>query len=40
MVSENLANAQSTGKTPGSDPYTRKIVSFESEVDDALGSAR
>lgn len=36
IVSENLANAQSTGGTPGADPYTRKTVSFESEVDDLL----
>ena len=35
VVSENLANAQSTGRTSGADPYTRKTISFESEVDDA-----
>jgi flagellar basal-body rod protein FlgC len=35
VVSENLANAQSTGKTPGADPYTRKVVSFQSELDEA-----
>ena len=39
VVSENLANAQSTGKTPGADPYTRKTISFESEVDDAMGAS-
>jgi flagellar basal-body rod protein FlgC len=38
VVTENLANAQSTGKTPGSDPYTRKIVTFESELDEASGA--
>ncbi|WP_430513535.1 flagellar basal body rod protein FlgC [Pannonibacter phragmitetus] len=38
VVSENLANAQSTGKTPGSDPYTRKTITFESEVDRALSA--
>jgi len=37
VVSENLANAQSTGRAPGADPYTRKTISFESEVDEALG---
>lgn len=37
IVSENLANAQSTGKTPGSDAYRRKTVSFESELDRASG---
>ena len=38
VVSENLANAQSTGKTPGADPYTRKTISFESELDEAMGA--
>jgi flagellar basal-body rod protein FlgC len=38
VVSENLANANSTGKTPGSDPYTRKTVSFESELDQVTGA--
>lgn len=39
IVSENLANAQSTGKTPGSDPYRRKTVTFESEVERGMGAA-
>jgi flagellar basal-body rod protein FlgC len=33
VSSENLANAQSTGSTPGADPYTRKTITFESELD-------
>ena len=37
VVTENLANAQSTGKTPGADPYTRKIVTFESQFDEGTG---
>jgi flagellar basal-body rod protein FlgC len=37
VVSENLANAQSTGRVPGADPYARKTISFESEVDEAMG---
>lgn len=37
VVAENMANAQSTGRTPGSDPYTRKVISFESKIDDAAG---
>jgi flagellar basal-body rod protein FlgC len=37
VVAENLANAQSTGRTAGSDPYTRKAISFESEIDEATG---
>lgn len=38
VVSENLANASSTGSTPGADPYTRKTVSFESTLDDVTGA--
>jgi flagellar basal-body rod protein FlgC len=38
VLSENLANANSTGKTPGADPYARKTVSFESVVDEAEGT--
>ena len=39
VVSENLANAQSVGKTPGADPYRRKTVAFASEFDRLLGAA-
>ena len=38
VVSENMANATSTGNTPGADPYTRKTVSFESVLDDMSGA--
>jgi flagellar basal-body rod protein FlgC len=37
VVSENMANAQSTGATPGADPYARKTISFASELDRASG---
>lgn len=37
VVSENLANAQSTGSVAGADPYRRKTVTFESELDQAMG---
>jgi flagellar basal-body rod protein FlgC len=37
VVSENLANAMSTGKTPGADPYQRKTISFVGEMDRASG---
>lgn len=37
VVAENMANAQSTGDTPGADPYTRKTVSFSSALDRANG---
>ncbi len=39
VVSENLANAQSTGATPGADPYARKTVTFRAELDRAAGIA-
>ena len=39
VVSENLANAQSTGKTPGSDPYQRKTISFAATLDRATGGS-
>jgi flagellar basal-body rod protein FlgC len=38
VVSQNIANAQSTGSAPGADPYARQIVSFESEMDRTLGA--
>jgi flagellar basal-body rod protein FlgC len=38
VASENLANAESTGATPGANPYTRKVISFESELDEASGA--
>ncbi|BAU89244.1 flagellar basal body rod protein FlgC [Methylorubrum populi] len=39
VVSENLANAQSTGASPGADPYARKTVTFRAELDRAAGVA-
>jgi len=39
VVSENLANAQSTGNAPGADPYRRKTVVFSSELDRISGSS-
>ena len=39
IVSENVANARSTGETPGSDPYRRKTVTFESEIDRLTGAS-
>ncbi|AXV14431.1 flagellar basal body rod protein FlgC [Neorhizobium sp. SOG26] len=37
IVSENIANARSTGDTPGADPYRRKTITFGSELDRASG---
>jgi flagellar basal-body rod protein FlgC len=39
VVSENIANAQSTGDAPGADPYRRKTISFASHLDRALGTS-
>ena len=33
-----MANAHATGRTPGSDPYTRKVITFESELEEASGA--
>jgi flagellar basal-body rod protein FlgC len=35
VIAENMANANSTARTPGADPYTRKVITFESELDEA-----
>lgn len=40
VVSENLANAQSTGNTPGADAYRRKTISFSWELDRTIGASR
>ncbi len=40
VASENLANAQSTGNTPGANPYARKTVSFASQLDEVTGANR
>ena len=37
IISENIANSQSTGTAPGADPYARQTVSFENEMDRASG---
>lgn len=38
VVSENMANANSTGSTPGADAYRRKTISFENAYDEALSA--
>lgn len=39
IVSENVANANSTGLDPGADPYRRKIITFEEMVDRESGAS-
>jgi flagellar basal-body rod protein FlgC len=38
VVSENLANSESTGNTPGADPYQRRVVSFKEVLDEDAGA--
>jgi flagellar basal-body rod protein FlgC len=38
VISENIANVDSVAQTPGGDPYRRKIVTFTSELDRAIGA--
>ncbi len=33
IVAQNVANVDSTGETPGSAPYRRKVVTFKNELD-------
>ena len=37
VVAENLANRDSTGESPGADPYRRRTVSFGNRMDRAMG---
>ena len=39
VIAENLANANSLARTPGGDPYRRKVATFEAEVDRASGAS-
>jgi len=38
VISENIANVDSVAATPGGEPYRRKIVTFVSELDRAIGA--
>jgi len=37
IISENIANADSTAAEAGGDPYRRRIATFHEELDGALG---
>lgn len=39
IVSENMANAQSTASTAGADPFQRKTITFAAELDRASGGS-
>ena len=38
VIAENLANQDTTGDTPGADPYRRKTVTFEDRMDATSGA--
>jgi flagellar basal-body rod protein FlgC len=38
VIAENLANTESTSRTPGGEPYRRKVVTFHAVLDKALGA--
>ncbi|KJC37111.1 flagellar basal-body rod protein FlgC [Bradyrhizobium sp. LTSPM299] len=38
VISENIANADSTAQTAGGDPYRRKVPTFSSALDRTLGA--
>ena len=38
VIAENLATQDTTGATPGADPYRRKTVTSEQKMDAALGA--
>ena len=38
VIAENLANQDTTGATPGANPYRRKTVSFANQLDRASGA--
>ena len=38
VIAENLANEDTTGSTPGADPYQRKTVTFEDAMDRSSGA--
>ena len=37
IISENLANTNSTARTPGGEPYRRQVMTFRTELDRNLG---
>ena len=38
VISENIANSQSTASVAGGDPYARQTVSFDSVLDRSIGA--
>ncbi len=40
VIAENLANQDTTGSTPGADPYRRKTITFGETVDRQTGESQ
>jgi flagellar basal-body rod protein FlgC len=38
VIAQNIANQDTTGSSPGADPYRRRTITFESRLDQALGA--
>ncbi len=38
VIAENIANQDTTGSSPGADPYRRKTITFESALDTSAGT--
>ena len=38
IIAENIANADTTGSSPGQKPYQRQTITFKNEFDKALGA--
>ncbi|MBX9741233.1 MAG: flagellar basal body rod protein FlgC [Beijerinckiaceae bacterium] len=37
VIAENISNSNSTGSTPGAEPFARKTITFENEMNRAEG---
>lgn len=40
VIAENIANADSAGRTPEEDPFRRRVPTFRAEYDAALGGTK
>ena len=38
IIAENIANQDSTGSTPGAEPYRRKTITFANQLNKELGT--
>jgi flagellar basal-body rod protein FlgC len=39
VIAQNIANSDTTGSTPGADPYRRKTVTFKNVLDQSVGAS-